>query len=330
MPIFSLVTDALTSAGSTINSLVSQVDNVASNVKGYDTSCEDGFDFDSAKNVIAQNLDACAIKVQNTATVLDTVVNSHTQLQNKMEFPPSESTNKSKNSTNSSNDGNSSGGYGGGSSGGYGGGSSGGYGGSLGGGVYPSAVGVAAGAIPVVAQANTEEKKKEKGRISVVNTKIKSTGYAIVDKDVAGESKELLADSEFKYKDGYATIGDCFVVACDSSVGQVGDVLQFSQKDGTVVHAVIGVSTFEESNADKLHFLVDQNSKILKRSEACDNLIQNNKSIINFGSIYDIRDFSLVAKSVSGDTNMVSTIISGASTQNIQKNIENNKEGVKV
>ena len=147
---------------------------------------------------------------------------------------------------------------------------------------------------------------------------------------MAGESKELLADSEFKYKDGYATIGDCFVVACDSSVGQVGDVLQFSQKDGTVVHAVIGVSTFEESNADKLHFLVDQNSKILKRSEACDNLIQNNKSIINFGSIYDIRDFSLVAKSVSGDTNMVSTIISGASTQNIQKNIENNKEGVKV
>ena len=57
MSIFMLETDALASASSTISSLVSQVENLASNVSGYDTSCEDGFNFDSARSVIAQNIE---------------------------------------------------------------------------------------------------------------------------------------------------------------------------------------------------------------------------------------------------------------------------------
>ena len=180
MSIFMLETDAVTSASSSISSLISQVQAVASNVNSYDTSCEDGFDFASAKNVIAQNIDACGIKVQNTATVLDTVVNSHTQLQNNMKFSLGDSTSKatsgSTNSTNSS---------------------------SSGGSYSTSAVGMAAGTIPVVAQTSVTEKKEEKNRIGIVNAKLKSTGYAVVDKEVDAESKKLFADSEFKYKDGY-------------------------------------------------------------------------------------------------------------------------------
>ena len=344
MSIFMLETDALASASSTISSLVSQVENLASNVSGYDTSCEDGFNFDSARSVIAQNIEACATKMQNTVTVLDTVSDSHTQLQNGMKFSPSESKNKSDNSSgnsggssnNSGGSSNNSGGSynssGGGSNRSYSGGSGGGYSGAVG-----ASSGVAAGtavvAAPAVTQVASDEKKEDKDHIEIVNAKLASTGYAVVDKEVDQESKKLLADSAFTYKDGYATIGDCFVVACDSSIGKVGDVLQFTQTDGTVVHAVIGVSTHQKSNADKLFFLVDQNSKTLKKSNICDNLIQNNKVIKNFGSIYDIRKVSSAAKSVSGDTKVVSAVIHGENTQNVQKvqsSLDNSKEGVGI
>lgn len=341
MSIFMLETDALASASSTISSLVSQVENLASNVSGYDTSCEDGFNFDSARSVIAQNIEACATKMQNTTIVLDTVSDSHTQLQNSMKFSPSGSKNKSDNSSgNSSGSSNNSGGSynssGGGSNRSYSGGSGGGYAGGYAGAVGVSsgvAAGTAVAATPVATQVASDKKKEDKDHIEVVDAKLASTGYAIVDKEVDQESKKLLADSAFTYKDGYATIGDCFVVACDSSIGKVGDVLQFTQKDGTVVHAVIGVSTHEKSNADKLFFLVDENSKTLKKSNICDNLIQNNKVIKNFGSIYDIRKVSSAAKSVSGDTKVVSAVIHGENTQNVQKvqsSLDNSKEGVGI
>ena len=339
MSLFLLETDALVSSASSIQSLASQVRNLSSSVSGYDTSCEDGFNFDSAKSVIAGNLDACVTKIENTATVLENVQDSHTKLQNSMKFSASDEKDSSNNSNNSNSSGiskntrNSGGTSSSRNSGGNYTGSSGGY--------SSVAGGVAATAIPVVTQTNLDQKKeeKEKIRIGLVNAKITSTGYAVVDKEVDKETKTLFADSKFSYKEGYATIGDCFVVACDSSIGQVGDVLQFSQKDGTVVHAVVGVSTHEKSNEDKLYFLVDKNSKDLKKSKICDTLIQNNKTIKNCGSIYDIRNVSSAAKSVSGDTNVVSDVINVKSTQDIQStqdkkenqnNLENNQEGVEA
>ena len=41
------------------------ISNIGSSVKGYDTSCEDGFDFASAKSAIANNIEACTIKIEN-------------------------------------------------------------------------------------------------------------------------------------------------------------------------------------------------------------------------------------------------------------------------
>ena len=185
--------------------------------------------------------------------------------------------------------------------------------------------------VPVSEKAEEEDVKN---RVGVVDTKISSTGYAVIDKELTTESKALFADSKFDYKEGYATIGDSFVIACDSSVGQVGDVIEFKQKDGTVVHGVIGVSTHEKSNADKLYFLVDQNSKTLRRSEICDKLIENNSVIENCGSVYDIRNLSSAAKSVSGDTKNISSIISNKveDTSNVKELTEltNEQEGVEI
>ena len=81
MSVFILETDSLMSASSSLQSLGSQVSNLVSSVEGYDVSCEDGFDFAGAKEAIAGNLDACTIKIQNTACVLENVCDSHTQLQ---------------------------------------------------------------------------------------------------------------------------------------------------------------------------------------------------------------------------------------------------------
>lgn len=339
MSLFSLETSALDSASSSVQSLASQVRSISSNVSGYDTSCEDGFNFDSAKSVIASNIEACAVKMENTANLLETVSSSHTNLQNSMKFTPGGSGGGSNGSSgggsNGSSGGSSNGSSGGGSNGSSGGGSN---GSSGGGGGYAPPVGLATGVVPAIApMAPVSEKTEEedvKNRVGVVDTKISSTGYAVIDKELTTESKALFADSKFDYKEGYATIGDSFVIACDSSVGQVGDVIEFKQKDGTVVHGVIGVSTHEKSNADKLYFLVDQNSKTLRRSEICDKLIENNSVIENCGSVYDIRNLSSAAKSVSGDTKNISSIISNKveDVSNVKELTEltNEQEGVEI
>lgn len=118
MSIFMLDTDAVSSCMSSIESLSSKFDNLASQVEGFDVTCEDGFDFAGAKGVIANNINACAVKVSNTAKVLENVVNSHTSLQSKLKFQGGEeeqntsnqssssSSNKRNQSSSSSNSGN--------------------------------------------------------------------------------------------------------------------------------------------------------------------------------------------------------------------------------
>jgi len=86
MSVFMLETGAVQSAADSLNSIVSELDSISSSVSGYDTSQEgeEHFDFDGAKSVIAENIKAASIKVQNTASVMNTVVESHTNLQNSM------------------------------------------------------------------------------------------------------------------------------------------------------------------------------------------------------------------------------------------------------
>ena len=124
MAVFMLETEALTSASSAISSLASQVNDVSSSINGYDTSCEDGFDFAGAKSVLASNVEACSTKITNTAAILENVVSAHTELQNSMKFDGSDnyssSSSTSTNGSSSSSGSSSSGGNysGGGTSGG--------------------------------------------------------------------------------------------------------------------------------------------------------------------------------------------------------------------
>ena len=71
MSVFILETDAVTSAADSLSSIESSLENLSSTVNSYDTSQSSGdsFDFDGAKSVIAENIKAASIKVQNTQIV---------------------------------------------------------------------------------------------------------------------------------------------------------------------------------------------------------------------------------------------------------------------
>ena len=65
MAIFMLDCDSVTASASSINSLVTQFSQLADSVNGYDTSCEDGFDFAGGKAALydtlgPQNIDSLA------------------------------------------------------------------------------------------------------------------------------------------------------------------------------------------------------------------------------------------------------------------------------
>lgn len=81
---FMLDCDPVSSVGSSISSLASEVTQISSNVSGYDTSNSEGFDFTSAKSSIVNNIEACSTKIQNTATILEKVVTNHTETQNRL------------------------------------------------------------------------------------------------------------------------------------------------------------------------------------------------------------------------------------------------------
>ena len=92
MSVFMIETGNVDSASSAVGKVASQVSDLSSSVSGYDTSCEDGFDFASAKNVIASNIEACVTKVKNTASILNTVSQTHTQLQSSLKYKEAEYT----------------------------------------------------------------------------------------------------------------------------------------------------------------------------------------------------------------------------------------------
>ena len=96
MALFMLDCDSVTSTGSTLDSVAKEITNIGSSVNGYDTSCEDGFDFASAKSAIASNIEACSVKVQNASKIVSTVVSSHTSLQNQLIYGKKEEEKKTQ------------------------------------------------------------------------------------------------------------------------------------------------------------------------------------------------------------------------------------------
>jgi hypothetical protein len=121
------------------------------------------------------------------------------------------------------------------------------------------------------ATTQTEEIKDE--------DKPKEVGFEVVDKDkLDKKSKKIFEDKDFKYKDGYAMIGDRYVIACDSSLAKVGDILRFTQKDGTVIECIVGIVTTDAALKNKISFIVEDKGKFKEKAELKD-ILKNNKKI---------------------------------------------------
>ena len=242
MSVFMIETGNVDSASSAMEKIASQLSDLSSSVSGYDTSCEDGFDFASAKNVIASNIEACVTKVKNTASILNTVSQTHTQLQSSLKYKEDESsTNSGGKSGGSSGSSYSGGGYsGGGGGGGY---SSGGYS-SAG---SAAAAGTTAATTAALRKNDTTTKKTEE-----IENNFKEIGYVYIDQEkIDDNSKKIFEHEEFKYdEEGYAKIGDRYVVTVDESVGKVGDVLKFTQEDGTEIEVVVGINFVMKSDKE--------------------------------------------------------------------------------
>ena len=272
MSVFMIETGNVDSASSAVGKVASQVSDLSSSVSGYDTSCEDGFDFASAKNVIASNIEACVTKVKNTASILNTVSQTHTQLQSSLKYKEDESsTNSGGKSGGSSGSSYSGGGYsGGGGGGGY---SSGGYS-SAG---SAAAAGTTAATTAALRKNDTTTKKTEE-----IENNFKEIGYVYIDQEkIDDNSKKIFEHEEFKYdEEGYAKIGDRYVVTVDESVGKVGDVLKFTQEDGTEIEVVVGVTTTGSKYKDRINFVMKSDKEIDEETKKkFADLLKNTKKI---------------------------------------------------
>ena len=316
MALFVLDTESVSSSSDSLKTVSSEISSLSSSVSGYDVNCEESFNFSGAKQVISQNIEACANKVSNTSKLLETVVTAHNNLQSQLKFDKGEekksnnsdsSSNHSSNHTSNhssdhSNDYSSGSGsrhsgsgrhYSGGSSsnsssrssysgGGYSNNS------SSAAGVLSSTAGLnAVGAYSFVnSQSNNSllnnQKNNSETTSSLLNGKLLSVGYATPNDDTLNEdSKKMLNSGKLTYKNGYAVIDGRYVVSCDSSYGKVGDVIRFTKNDGSVVECVIGINTFSDKYKSSLNFIVDGNNPPTSKSDFFDKIIVNSSNIEN-------------------------------------------------
>lgn len=325
MSLFMIETETASSGASQISSVGTQVSTLGSTVGGYDISCEDGFDFGTARGVLANNIEACATKMQNTSKIIESVVSSHTELQNSLKFdsPADSSDLEDVEEEQEFDDENAGDEY---VDSGY---SS--YGGGYDGGGYGSAAVPAVGAAAVAANNEEEDKFEakedvefdgeeepeteliEESTAGLVTTALSSSGYAYLEKDyISEDTKSFISNSQFSYDDnGYAKYGDYYVISCDSSVGKVGDVIQFKQKDGSVVDCIVGVNTTSSRFKGAVNFIVKQDATQVKPLDFARNLITDNDTVTNLGDIKSLDK----NKVISTDNPTTPDTTSPASTQ---------------
>ena len=215
MALFVLDTEIVTTGSGSTKSISSQLNDIAGAVASYvvDTDTEESFNFAGARDVIAQNIEACATKVSNSSGYMEAVVTSHTALQqNEFMSPAEKARMQSQASGGKGLESYGGGGYGGGGS--YGGGSYG--GGSYGGGGSYNADNF------VIADGLVTDPTKD--RESVLLSTV-ACAYLATDQ-VTLPTIQLLNESKAT-SEGYLKIGSRYLIACDKSIANVGDVLSF-------------------------------------------------------------------------------------------------------
>lgn len=237
MSVFMLDCDPVISGANTINSLANQISSVVDSISGYDTSCEDGFDFSSVKAQMIANVEACVTKFKNTSIYADNVVSAHTSLQKSLTLAKAE-TNKTTNASTGYSSGSSSS--------------------AISGGI---AAGIAS-AISGLDETNTESEDKEKDE-NAITDKIEEVNHVGINLDKLDDSLKNDYINKVTYNgNGYAMIDDHYVVLCNESIGTVGDEIIFKNNNGEEVKCIVGIS-FEKPTTDNaksnVSFIVNEN-----------------------------------------------------------------------
>ena len=298
MSVFMLETSAVQSAADSLNSVASALEGLSDSINGYDTSQsgEDSFDFDGAKSVIAENVKAASIKVKNTQTLMTNVVDSHTKLQSSLKYgeeASNDSSKKNNSGNNSSGTRSSNGGYS--PSGSY----SGGY--TSGGSTRGGSTAIATPTTPTRREEEQEETTKMVGIIPVakdkyetddskkkeIATALTGVGLLAMSKGLTPEENILFERNyKIKYsKEGFAQVGDRYVIACDESYGDVGDMIDLKQKDGSYVKCVIGatVKNADASKKDNISFITEDEITDKEITATAEAIKKNTTNVYNAG-----------------------------------------------
>ena len=301
MSVFMLETSAVQGAADGLNSVVSSLESISDSISGYDTSQSggDNFNFDGAKSVIAENVKAASIKVKNTVTVMTNVVESHTKLQESLKYGEEaqarEEETGSKSPTTSGP-----GSYSPGSS------SPGSYspGSSSPGSYSPGSYSPGSSSPGSSSTGNKPDKEETNETIGIVT--IPSNKYDTDDdkkKEIAASlsgvsfallskllPEDKLKEFEKSYKveysdDGMAMVGDRYVISCDESYGEVGDMIDLKQKDGSYVKCIIGETSKAENAANKndIKFLTKEEVKDEKVLKTANSVKKNTEKVYNAG-----------------------------------------------
>ena len=117
-----------------------------------------------------------------------------------------------------------------------------------------------------------------------VTSLVKALDCTDIDLDKASaETKKLFEDKNFKYdKDGFAKLGEYYLIECDASVGKIGDVIKFTLSDGTAVSCIVAANTKDAKDKDKIKFIMQKDkmsnakeTEIIKRLLSKANKIEN-------------------------------------------------------
>ena len=271
MATFTLETDSVSAAKSSLDGLVTQINSIASDVNGYDTSCDE-FDFSTPKSVIAGNIEACGTKIKNTSSYIDNVVTAHTSLQNSMKFESTEEQlarveqeRKAKEaearaaSTTSTGGSSSGGGYSGRN---Y-------YGGGYYNGAYYSAN---SGSSP----------SNSRSTVTVVDAKVSDVKHEKLDDTTLTDDSKKISEKMTYNKAGYAVYGGMLLIGCSSAIGKVGDIVEFTLKDGTKTRCMILENIPE---GEEIKFYVNDDWK--EDNESNPKLKDNISKIENYGNFQE-------------------------------------------
>lgn len=301
---FLLDTDAASSTASAIGKVSSNVDSIACNK--YAVDAEDGIDFSSAKSTLDANMSACADRIKSTASIIENVIAQHATLQS-IDFETYLNPPTPESEDNGSNNGGN-GGYRGGrrGSGGYHGGSS--FPEDFNGNLIAASTTTNASALGADPNLLNQIDGINGYKAGIVASVINKLLYANVDnKNLSSESKKLL--KEVDNQGGYKMIDGRYVIACDSSVGNVGDVIKFTGNDGKEVECVVGVNTLTEHNKDKAYLLIENNDKSIQPVDFTSMVGASGTKMENLGSYSKLNPVKQVTEAAGAAVNEGATSV---------------------